>query len=642
MLQNRCLVFLFLCLGVVAAEPDEVYTETVTVTASRTPVLVEETGSSVTVIDREEIERRQSIFVGDLLRAVPGVAISRAGNGGSLTQIRVRGGEANHVLLSIDGVSISDAFAGDEVPLELLTVFDLDRVEVLRGPQSGLWGGDAAAGVINLVTRDPGAAAGRALQFETGSFGLLRGAGQIGLGDGAHRATFSGSFHDMDGTNVSRTGNEDDGSSSGLAHARYRFAPESSPFVLELGGRFIDTESEFDGVDFVVTGLPTDADRRTETSLSILNARGAWTRDDSSWRHELNVSRVSSDTETVVDASFDSSTAVDKNFVSWQSTVALPGTLNQRLTFAVDHESREFEQRGIASFFGDPNQSQKLDADGGVIEYHLGQDQWDWAASVRHDRHSDFDDATTFRTSFARRWHDGATRLHVSAGTGHKPPTFGDRFGFFADTFIGNPNLQPEESSGWDVGVDRRLGKRYRVGATYFRERVTNEINGFFFDATAGAFTAVNEDGDSDRQGVEVSVIAQLSPPVQLATTYTYTDAREPNGLGGEAIELRRPRHSGNLQLHYNPSRLPFDVAINASFVDTQRDIFFPPFPAPPERVPLDSYVLLDITGRYQFHDNYELFARIENALDEEYEDVIGFATPELGAFVGLRFRSGR
>lgn len=634
-------LFLLVALAVApaAADPDPL-SETVTVTAARTSLPIDEIGSTVTIIDREEIESRQAQYLSDLLRGVPGIAVARSGGPGSVSQARIRGAEANHVLVLIDGVAVNDAFAADEIPLELLTSYDIERVEIVTGPQSGVWGADALAGVINVVTRRD--LEGGEAEVEGGSFGTTRGGGRIAGRLGAVGVSFTGSVLDSDGTNVSRTGGEDDGASNGTAALRLAWAQESGPFDLDVSARHTDASAEFDGVDAVTTGLPIDADNETDTTLSLLQATGRWAGDGSAWSHELRASVAASDTDTLSAGLPAGSTAIDKTAFSFQSSVDLgaASSLERRLTLAVDREDRRFEQRGEATPFGDPNQDRSIDTTGGVVELRVGRPgSWSLTGDVRHDTHSDFADETTWRvTGSWSPWR--ATRLRASVGTGHKPPTFIERFGFFSDTFVGNPDLEPETSTGWEVGLDRDLGRDASAGVTYFRARLDNEINGFVFDPGLGAFTARNEDATSDRQGVEVRARADVGRTT-IAASYTFTDATQPDGAAGDERELRRPRHMANLRVAHAFARVPLEAQVNAAYVGSRTDLYFPPFPTPSERVTLDDYVLVDLSARYRVGARFDLVARIENALDEDYEDVYGFATPGVGAWVGVRFHAG-
>ena len=187
----------------------------------------------------------------------------------------------------------------------------------------------------------------------------------------------------------------------------------------------------------------------------------------------------------------------------------------------------------------------------------------------------------------------------------------------------------------------RRLGQESWLELTYFRDRLENEVNGFVFDPVLGVITADNESGVSQRQGIELALRAALGEQVQLSASYTYTDATQPSGSGGDDEEVRRPRHTANARLHYSPRQVPIDLLLNLAHVGSQVDLFFPPFPEPQQRVRLDSYLLADVTARYRIAQRVELFGRLENALDEQYEDVYGFATPGIGAYMGIRFFHG-
>ena len=169
--SRRSLAFLFVaCAPGLAQAAAETALDTIVVTASRQPIELARVGASVTVLDRDFIERRQAMFVADLLRAVPGVAVSRSGGLGKQTQLRMRGAEGNHVMVLLDGIEINDLAGNDEFDFANLTTADVERIEVVRGPQSALWGSEALAGVINIITRKGGAEPAAELTLEAGSF----------------------------------------------------------------------------------------------------------------------------------------------------------------------------------------------------------------------------------------------------------------------------------------------------------------------------------------------------------------------------------------------------------------------------------------------------------------------------------------
>ncbi len=638
MKRSKSLVACLLAGAAANAQEPAAELETIVVTASRTPVTLGSTGSSVSLITREEIERRGAAFAVDLLRDVPGVAVSRSGGLGSQAQLRVRGSEANHVLVLIDGIEANDPSAGDEFQFEHLATSDIERIEVVRGPQSALWGSDAVGGVINVITRRPTAASEAEGLVEAGSFGTIRGATQLGVANDRYQIGLGLSYLDSDGSNVSRVGDENDGFKNAIANLVARVAA-SERTRLDFSARHTDSTRQFDTTDFVVTGLPFDTDRSSDSQQNYVTA--AATIDSGNWvTHRIKLTYLDTSSENRSDGSAVSSLAAQKAGLYYQSDLALPGAVDDMLTFALDHENENFSQRGAASLFGDPNQDQDLRTTGYVVEYRVSpREAWNISASARHDQSSVFDNVTTYRLSASYALADGRTWLRGGYGTGQKSPTFIERFGFFADAFLGNADLKPEQSEGWEIGLDRTfLDDRLTLSATYFDEALDNEIDGFVFDPTALQFTAANQPGKSHRKGLETSVSADATDTLRLTASYTYIDSTQPDTAGVQIREIRRPRHMAALNVNYAFSAR-FNVNLNVSYNGTQYDNFFPPFPQPVERRELASYRLVSLAASLRLTERFELFGRMENLLDEDYEDVLGFATPGPGAFVGIRAR---
>jgi vitamin B12 transporter len=620
-----------------AAQTGTAELERIVVTASRTPVERAEAGSSLSIITRAEIERRQAISIADLLRNVPGLAVNQSGGAGARTQVRVRGAEANHLLVMIDGIEANDPAAGDEFQFEHLTTDGIERIEIVRGPQSALWGSDAAAGVVNIVTQGAGAA-GAGGYLETGSFGTARLGGRLATDGDGHQLRFGVAYLDTDGTNIARVGDEKDGYRNGTANlAGHWNLTDVTRF--ELVARHTQASTDIDSVDFVETGLPTDADRATDSaqtyaSVAVLHeAAGAW-------RQRLKLTFLDTLNDELDAGANVSSLGAEKIGIYYQATVDLPTSRTTALTFALDHERTDYEQRGLATAFGDPNYDQRIDTTGYVLEYRLEPlQQLHVSAALRHDTNSDFDDVTTYRLTGAYALGGGRTRLRASLGTGQKAPTFSDRFGFFPNEFLGNPDLRPERSRGWEIGADRAVAnERLLLSATYFDEELEDEINGFVFDATTSRFTAVNLDGMSPRRGIELGLSGELTPALRLAAAYTRVDSTEPDSSGQQIREVRRPEHIASMNLSY-AATARLDVDLGIDYNGTQLDTFFPPFPAPSQTVELASYTLASLAARYRLSERFEIFGRIENLLDEDYEDVYGFATPGVAAYVGFRAR---
>jgi vitamin B12 transporter len=202
---------------------------------------------------------------------------------------------------------------------------------------------------------------------------------------------------------------------------------------------------------------------------------------------------------------------------------------------------------------------------------------------------------------------------------------------------VGNPNVRPEKSEGWEIGFEQPFrNDNLSIAATYFNEQLEDEIDGFVFDPSTFLFTSANRPGTSDRAGLELSLRADLAENLDLSASYTYTDSTELASLGEEVDEVRRPEDMLALNLHYVPtSRI--GINLNVSYTGSQEDIIFPPFPQPSARVQLEGYTLVNIAATFRLTSTLQLVGRIENLLDEEYEDVVGFSTPGIGAYFGVR-----
>jgi vitamin B12 transporter len=628
--------------------------ETITVRSYRTPQPIERAGTAVTIVDRETIEMRQTAIAVEALRGVPGLSIARSGPIGAQTQLRMRGAEANQVLVLIDGVEANDLATDDAFSFEHLTAFDIENIEVVRGPQSALWGSDALAGVINVVTRQPEQPFETEGYLEGGSFDTINGGARLGLRSEDAWLAASASSLDLDGSNAAREGGEDDGyaNTTGNIAGRVRIAPGLS---LDASLRHTDATAEFDGNDFVDGVLvAVDADNESDIRQNFARAGAELIMLDSRLTQALHYALAGTDTDTTSEDSFtgelaNASTNGKKYGLYYRASLRVddggdenPG---DQLSVAVDHEREEFRQRGEVSVFGDPNQDQTLHTTGYAIEYlaFLGRD-WSLAASARHDDNSDFGDVNTWRATASWQLPASATRLHGSFGTGQKAPTFFERYGFTPDTFVGNPDLEPETSKGWDAGIEQRwLGDRLLADLTYFRADLENEINGFFCPPPDFVCTAVNEPGESERRGVEATLALELTDAYAIEASYTYLDASQsnvqPDGTDPGATEVRRPRHAGSLVLSGAWTGGRLRASAGAYYTGEREDDAFlldPPFVT---RVELDDYTLVNVAASFDVSDYLSVYGRIENALDEDYEDVFGYATPGIAAYAGVRVR---
>ncbi len=621
--------------------------EEIVVTAARVPLPIKIAGSGVTVITRAEIERRNPQYVSEMLREVPGFAVSRNGGAGAQTQVRVRGAEGNHLLVLIDGVEANDFSQNDEFDFAHLTASDVERIEIVRGPQSALWGSDALAGVVNIITRD----AKRPLeingQAEYGAFGTEHGALAIGGTHGTLRGRLGLSYLDAGGINVASRGNEDDGYRNTTVNLKLGWQP-SERLQLDLNGRVTDAESEFDTPDFdtLFDGLNRDVAATIDVVQGYVGGRAELATFEQHWTHTVKAAwtKLGNVTQDPTDAGA-RRTEGRKYTLGYQSNWRFDTqralALSHSFTLAADYELEEFTQRGPVVFGADPNQNRQRHTVGYIGEYRATLAEFSsLGVSGRWDDNSDFADIGTFRVSFAQELPVSGSVLSAAYGTGQKAPTFSERYGFFSNgglPFLGNGNLQPEQSHGYEVGIRQALwAERASLGATYFNEQLSDEIDGFVFDAASGSFTAANRAGTSKRDGVELSASVALTDHLAVNGTYTYLDATELNN-GVRVDEVRRPHQQGALSANWRgvDDRLTLDTHLTHN--GKRDDLTFLP-PTFAGRTELSAYTLAGISAAYQLTKAVALTARIENLFDDEYQDVFDFQTEGVSGFLGLKF----
>ncbi len=605
-----------------AAEDEEV----ITVTGSLTPRPAKELGSAISILDDTFIEATQNIIVSDILRTVPGLAVNRTGPQGTLTQVRIRGAEGNQTLVFIDGVEAANPVFG-EFNFANLVSADIERIEVIRGPQSALYGSEAIGGVISVITKAPKPGLNGEVELEGGSFGTYRGFAALGGGTEVFGLRGAVQYYDTNGVSTSPTGTEDDGFDNLTASLKGVFSP-SNRLTVESVVRYSDSEVETDMQEFAF-GTVQDAATTSESEdlIAKIDATGALVGD---WlMGRAYVAYTDTEVTNFDDGAETSFSRGDRLDLGVRLTAEKTfGLTEHSLTAAVEYEEVEFENI---------NQSQSDEQTSIVGEYNFGYDNRAFLSfAVRQDFNGEFQDATTYRASGAwllPRW---GTRFHASWGEGITDPTFNERFGFNPDTFIGNPDLVPERSTGWDIGIEQAFfGGRAVIDITYFNANLEDEISSSF-TLIDGQFISspINNPGESERQGVEVVFTADLYEGLSLTGQYTYLDATGADGL----VEVRRPEHVASANLFYTGLENRLSVNLGVDYNGEQEDLFFgfsdPNFT--PRRT-LDAYTLVRLAVSYQASQYVQLFARGENIFDEEYEEVLGFNATGAAGFVGVR-----
>jgi len=604
--------------------------EEVLVSASLMPITASRSANAVTVIDRAQLRNRATVSLSNILRDVPGFSVSQVGVLGSQTQIRVRGAEANHLLVTIDGVEANDPSQGDEFSWGTLTASDIERIEIIRGPQSSLRGSDAVAGVVNIITRSAEKSS-VGLFLESGSWATHHSGFNIGHKQGDFDIRFGLSHIESAGDNIARTGDENDGYRNTTYNIRSGLKL-SDQMDISFAARESDGMNQFDA-DNDFDGLIEDQDRVSEFENSTMRFQGDYSSKDGTWQHKVLISQSKSDNTAFADKAKGNVTASTKDQIQYIGSFTWDQGA-QNIAALVEREEEDWMQRGEITWgVYDPNQDRERDTDSVAVEYRTDiNDHLTLAASARHDDNSEFDSAKTYRAEAIYQLTE-AIRLRGAVGTAVKNPTFTERFGFYTN-FIGNPNLIPEESTSWELGADQLImGGALTLSLTIFEAELENEIDGFVYDPATFAYTSNNINGTSERKGAELSAVGNISESMSLSAAYTYTDS-----TGDDAVrEVRRPRHIASLNLGWQAAH-NLHLNTNIQFTGEQTDVYFPPFPEPSQVVALSNHTLVNINLNYSATEKFDMYLKLENALNENYEEVFGYQTLGFGATLGLRY----
>jgi vitamin B12 transporter len=595
----------------------------IVVTASRAEQEAGNTPASVTIIDGRRIERIGSPLIPDVLRLVPSVTVAASGPAGSQVQVRIRGAEANHSLLFIEGIRANDPASGNEPRFELLNADLASRIEVVRGPQSALWGSEAIGGVVAVSGASPGSGGTQAFA-EGGTNASWRGAGRTEAGDSERGISLglagqkSSGIDSFDGD-----GDKDGYSNIGLrGSGRYRLDPN---FLIGGSGFAHWAEAEFDGFSDTFPFPRTDTLDESKNRMAAGRLFGELGRRDQSYAMG-SASLLGSSNRNYLDDDPLNRTSAKRRTLGLESGHRFG---KHQMIAAIESERETFKVRG--NF---PHQDQSRHHESIALEWSA-QDLGPVGANiaVRHDIFSRFKDATTFRASLRADLGKGFA-LAGSYGEGIAQPSFFDLFGFFPPTFVGNPDLKPESSRGGEISL-RYSADKFGGSMTWFRQRLKDEIATVFNPDFSS--TTVNADGKSKRQGVELDGYYHHSDALRLTINYAWLDASEPDVGGRQLKEQRRPKHSGSVAADGAFRRFNFGTALayTGERTDTNFDII------PSALVKLDHYWLASARVAYRVADPVEVHLRFANAFDADYQDVIGYRTEGRSIHAGLRFAIG-
>lgn len=560
--------------------------DAVQVTASRVERPVGETLASVTVLTREDIEASQAPDLIDLLARQAGVDVARTGGPGSASTVFLRGGNAPHTLVLVDGVRVSSTGQGvfdfAHLPLE-----QIERIEIVRGPRAAIWGSDAIAGVIHVFTRDPSAPSLRVLG---GSYGRVGASASGGFGDADHGLGVSAGWQRLRGFSATNASSwafdpDDDGYRNRNLSLRGRTALGSQRLAFQALAT--DADVAFDQGD-------TRA-RNRSAGLTLGGALGA------RWTHQLSLGHAREDLDTV--SGFSNSFRSRRTSLDWVNTVAVGE--DGKLNLGVNWQDEE----GIsANVFDGQTFSRNRSSRAAFAGYggRFGRQLLD--ASVRHDHSNQFGGAGT--ASLAWGWAPSeAVLVRLGWGEGFRAPNFNELY--YPDTgfgFAGNPDLRPERSETWEAGLAWTPAAGHRLDLSAYRSRV-RDLVAFAAPGTNNAININRARMDGAELEYRFSGAAWT-----WGGNVAWLDAEDEST--GLAL-LRRARHKAHADLGYRFGN-GLELAIDGDYVSSRRDFGGNP----------GAYALAHLRLAVPLGGAWRLEARVENLADRDYTVVQGFNTP--------------
>lgn len=595
-------------------------------------------GSSVSVVTRQELENAQIRHAADALRSLPGVSVNRGGSVASQTQVRIRGAEGNHTLVLIDGIVANQPGTG-EFDFSNLSTEEIERIEVVKGAQSSLYGSGAIGGVVNIVTRRGQGPAKVTVTSETGSFKTAAGGISVSGGNDRAHGLISYNARHTNGYNISSEGNETEAATQRSFLLKGGILPTQN-FSIDVIARNVDKRGDRDGDLFAFSGLSrqTDTPSFFKSNVWLAGIEAKLLSFDGRLEQRARYNYAETILEDTDAGAFGTFVSRNDNarrtgaYVASLSldTPAMARVLRHSVTGLVEHESETFVQ-----VTGDNLTRERTRlATAGEYRAELFE-RLTVTANVRHDDNETFADFTTWRTAASLNIRELGLRPHASYGTGVKLPTMVEQFGQFAG-FIPNANLKAEESIGWDAGIELSLARgAFVIDATYFKANLENEIVTRFLPFFQS--TAENLTGTSTREGVELTARWRPTPVLTLGAAYTWLDARDDKGLP----EIRRASDSGRVDATYAFAQGRGTITVAAAYNGRMDDLAFglPTFET--VRVKLDDYWLATVAARYEIRPGVEVLGRIENAFDAQYQEVYGFETAGIAAYAGLKLTFG-
>ena len=575
--------------------------ENITIRSTRIPAGAKDIGSSLYIISEDQIKARGFKDAIDAISSAPGVTSKQNGSFGGVGTIRIRGASSSQTLVLVDGVPVNDSSSpAGGYNFEYLNTSNIQSIEVLKGSQSTLWGSDAIGGVINIYTKQPESTSFGA-SAEIGSFGLKRGSADINFAGSNSRFRVSTSKTSVDGISKAdeKDGNSED---DGFESESYSMSGSIDLDSLILKGSlsYMESQVEYDSYGFA-TGVQ-DGDERSNTDEFIGSISAIFDLFDDKLQNSIFISQSDINRDYYSNGSFSFGAEGKRELIRYQGNI----------------EVNEFNK--VA--FGLESEESKVDVDestigGSFLLYEFRPNsKIIISTGIRNDDHEGFGSKTTRRISGTFKPSDNLI-IRSSWGEGFKVPTIFQSTYFCCGATSANSSIRPETSTSYDFGFElffNEMNSNFSI--TYFDQDINDQIN---FSFGVGGYENIDK---VNSEGFEIALDYQISKLMSLYLNYSYIDSVDGNGSSLFYVA----KDSGEAGLIYEPNN-SFSGSIIARYNGSESSSYGK----------IDSWIRFDVNGSYKLSGTNELYFRIENLLDEEYQQIFGYGTPERSGFIGLR-----
>ena len=611
------LAFMFFALPVpiFAQEEDAITMEETVVTASRVEEPLKYSPDSVTIITGEEIQKKGKQTVIDLLKDVPGISVVQYGSPGGSSSIYTRGTNNAHTLIMIDGVRVGDPMAGDgKMSIADLSTDNIERIEIVRGAQSVLYGSDAIGGVINIITKKGKGKPKFYLSSEGGSFETFR--ERIGISGSNDKVNYAASISRLDMKRVSRA-DEDLGNTERDYYHDTNISARVDGQISETVRMGFSARHSESSMDYDDPG--TDADKVQDTDITSVTTNFNQDLFDW-WQHAIKLGITETKREYTKDGAFDSLYNGTIKAASWQHNFFIGEIDTITAGFDYQEESGDNQNANTAWYPNIPNK--KVDTKSFFIQNKLTPFKGlSFTLGARHDDHQTFGGEDTYKSALSYFFEKTGTKIRGSYGTGFRAPSLYQLYSSYGD-----PNLKAENSKGYDVGMDQELfGKKVLLSVTYFHNEIDDLIG---FNMSTWKYYNVDK---VKTEGWETSIALNFLEWLSFNVHYTYTEAKnETEGAANKGKHLiYRPKHSGGASLNIKPLK-KLNVNLNAQYVGKR-------YREADNSEEMPDYTLFNLAASYEVMEWLKIFGRVENLTDKKYQSIYQYGEPGIGFYGGVK-----